>query len=112
VVTGAIPFARIGSSGTFSGTKTTATAFGNPMVGLEYASAPDLTLEVQFRPGLASNEPSKEDVFVLGIVNDFDHFEAWLPKISSVRVVAHSGRIPDRGGFASLRGEYARRQLV
>lgn len=99
VVTGAIPYARISQSSEFAPTRTQ-TAFGDPMIGLEYASAPDLTLEVQFRPGIAS-ERNASDALALGFGSDFDHFEAWLPKISTLRIVAHSGVIPARGGFAS-----------
>ena len=103
-VTVAVPLARIsqtsvGYTPIGQNATQTQTALGNPWLGVEVAARPGLIIEAGIRPGIASDE--KEAALGLGIVNDFDRFEAWLPKVSSGRVMAHIGRVPDQGGFVT-----------
>lgn len=101
-VTAALPFARISQSFTdvnFSPVPGDQTAFGNPWLGVEVAAEPELVLEAGFRPGIASRD--KDAALGLGVYDDFDRFEAWVPDFSSARAMAHIGRVPDQGAFVT-----------
>ena len=100
-LTAAIPFSRVAETVTFGGVSTSnsESAFGNPWLGIEAGAGSDVVIEFGIRAGLASDEES--EATSLGILNDFDRFEAWLPKTSSGRVIAHIGRIPDQGAFVT-----------
>ena len=95
-ITAAIPYATIRESQSFDGSGTS-TAFGNPWIGAEIAAQPDITLEAGIRPGIASGAPSHDQAYFLGEFDDFNRMEAWVPKRTSVRAMAHLGRIPERG---------------
>lgn len=100
-LTAAIPFSRVGETttvGSESASKSES-AFGNPWLGIEAVAGADVVIEFGIRPGVASDE--KIAASSLGILNDFDRFEAWLPNTSSGRVIAHIGRIPDQGPFVT-----------
>lgn len=94
----AIPLSHISESGAFSGS-TSQTAIGNPWIGVVLVSKPDLTFEAGIRPGIAG-DANPEAIF-LGLVDDFDRFEAWLPKVTSIRATAHMGSIPASGTFVT-----------
>ena len=105
-ITIAIPISHISESGAFS-ESTSQTAVGNPWIGVELVSKPDLTFEAGIRPGIASDANSAASF--LGLLDDFDRFEAWLPKVTSLRATAHMGSIPASGTFVTgkLGGMYA-----
>jgi hypothetical protein len=100
-LTTAIPFSRVSETTTFGSTSesTSESAFGNPWLGIETVAGPDVVIEFGVRAGIASDE--KPVAASLGILNDFDRFEAWLPKTTSGRMIAHIGRIPDQGPFVT-----------
>ena len=98
-LTAAIPFSRVSETGTFPSESNSESAFGNPWLGIETRAGSDVVIEFGIRAGVASEE--KEEAAGLGILNDFDRFEAWLPKTSSGRAIAHIGRIPDHGPFVT-----------
>lgn len=107
-VTAAIPLSRLSETSSFTGATTvTSTAIGNPWLGIEVAASPGLVVEAGIRPGVASD--AKEDALLLGVLDDFDRFEAWLPKVTSMRAIAHIGTTPERGTFISgmLGGTFA-----
>jgi len=100
-VTAAIPFSRVSETATFFGTSTSITesAIGNPWLGIETPAGSTVVFELGIRAGVASED--KSEASAQGILNDFDRFEAWLPETSSGRLVAHIGRIPDKGPFVT-----------
>lgn len=88
-----LPFSRASITPSYSGATTTnSTALGNPWIGAEIVAQPDLVIEAGIRPGIASDASDKENALVLGSLGDFDRLEAWAPKTTSVRAVAHIGR--------------------
>lgn len=102
-VTLALPFSHVGVTTVpeyeFPAMSFSQTGIGNPWIGVEIAAAPAVLIEAGFRPGIAGEE--NEEALALGVNNDFDRYEAWLPSTSSGRVVAHIGRIPDHGPFVT-----------
>jgi len=72
---------------------------GNPWIGVEVVSKPDLTFEAGIRPGISGDGNS--DPQFLGVLDDFDRFEAWLPKVTSLRATAHMGSMPATGTFVT-----------
>ena len=66
-----------------------------------------MTFEAGIRPGISGDGNS--DALFIGALVDFDRFEAWLPKVTSLRGTAHIGSMPESGTFVTgkLGGMYA-----
>jgi hypothetical protein len=99
-ITAALPFSRVSESGSFLSSPTS-TAFGNPWIGIEAIAEPDVTVEAGIRPGITSESSTGESAQSMAFDVDFDRFEAWLPKWTSARAMAHVGRIPVQGTFVT-----------
>jgi hypothetical protein len=99
-VTAAIPYSRVSISDPFLANPPSS-AFGNPWVGIEAIASPDLTVEAGIRPGVSSNEFIDTSAQEFGVLEDFDRFEAWLPKTTSLRAMVHAGRIAQQGTFVT-----------
>jgi hypothetical protein len=94
-----LPFAHARLRGGLSGT-----AAGNPWIGLEHVRPSGLRLELGARINLWP--PSSQETvlpFAYGQIIDFDRWEAWFVRASSVRATAHFGRLPADGTFATAR---------
>lgn len=103
-VTVALPFARVSESGpSFDGVSVTQTSteVGNPWLGIEAAVQHGLVIEAGVRPGIASDAFAHQPAAGLGVLEDYDRFEAWSPRVTTIRGIAHIGAIPDRGAFVS-----------
>ncbi|MGH7593617.1 MAG: hypothetical protein ACRELE_07185 [Gemmatimonadales bacterium] len=99
-ITAALPYATISESDAFNGSSTS-TGVGNPWLGVEISPQQDFAIEAGIRPGIASDAVAHEEAYFLGVFDDFNRLEAWLPKQTSVRGMAHLGRIPERGTFVT-----------
>jgi hypothetical protein len=56
------------------------------------------------RPGLRRADDQAEASAVgFGVITEYDRFEAWLGKATSVRGVLHLGRLPTEGAFVTAR---------
>lgn len=97
-ITAAIPYSRVSISDPFLANPPSS-EFGNPWVGIEAAAAPDLMVEAGIRPGISSSEFVDPSAQEFGVLQDFDRFEAWLPKTTSLRAMIHAGRIAQQGTF-------------
>jgi hypothetical protein len=99
-ITAALPFSRVSESGSFV-TNPRSTAFGNPWIGIEAIAEPDLIVEAGIRPGITSETSTSASAQGMAFDVDFDRFEACLPKWTSMRAMAHVGRIPAQGTFVT-----------
>jgi hypothetical protein len=99
-ITAALPFSHVSVSEPFLANPASS-AFGNPWLGIEASAAPDVTVEAGIRPGVSSTEFIDPSAQEFGVLEDFDRFEAWLPKTTSLRAMVHAGRIADQGTFVT-----------
>ena len=94
-----LPFAHARQANGLSGW-----AIGNPWVGIEMAATASVTVEFGARINLWSPDTQRGLLpWPYGQVLDFDRWEAWFVRSSSVRAVAHLGVAPPAGPFATAR---------
>lgn len=104
ILTGELPISRASVRPGFIGADRTATFIGNPWIGLEMPLQSAARLELGVRPGMHRAEDQAEASAVFfGTVTEYDRFEAWLGKATSVRGVVHLGRLPAEGAFVTAR---------
>jgi hypothetical protein len=104
ILTGELPISRASVRPGFIGADRSATFIGNPWIGLELPLRSAGRLELGVRPGLHRAEDQAEASAVFfGTVTEYDRFEAWLGKATSVRSVVHLGRLPTAGAFVTAR---------
>lgn len=98
VITGEVPFAHARQESGLSGS-----AVGVPWIGLEHGGE-RMRFEIGARIALWS--PSSQESalpYAYGQLLDFDRWEAWFAKTSSVRAAMEAGRLPSTGSFATAR---------
>lgn len=99
VATVELPMARAATSSEF-GPSTSGTAVGNPWIGFETAPEHGVTLELGVRPSLWSPDNSEDALpWGFGGVLDFDRWDAWFVRASSIRFAAQIGTVPEHGPF-------------
>lgn len=81
-----------------------ATAIGNPWIGFETTPRDGFRLEVGIRPAIWSPDTEEGALpWGFGGVIDFDRWEAWFPRVSSLRFAAELGTVPASGPFGIVR---------
>ena len=104
ILTGELPISQASVRPGFIGTNRTATFIGNPWLGLEMPLRRVARLELGVRPGLHRADDQAEGAAVFfGTVTEYDRFEAWLGKATSVRGILHLGNLPSSGAFVTAR---------
>lgn len=104
ILTGELPISQASVRPGFIGANRSATFIGNPWIGLEMPLRAAGRLEVGVRPGLReADEAAEFSAASFGVITEYDRFEAWLGKATSVRGVVHLGRLPSEGAFVTAR---------
>jgi hypothetical protein len=94
-----LPVARVRMASGLSGT-----SVGNPWVGMEIDPGSAMQLEVGARLNLWPPGDQPEALAqAYGQLLDFDRREAWFSQSWAVRAMAHVGRVPGTGPFATTR---------
>ena len=71
---------------------------GNPWIGVEYHGDGDVLVQAGIRPGIYQRSDGvAAQSYYAAFFADLDHFEAWLPKVSTGRVAVQFGRQPATG---------------
>jgi hypothetical protein len=104
ILTGELPISQASVRPGFIGANRSATFIGNPWLGVEMPLRSAGRLELGVRPGLRrADDPAEAAAVGFGVITEYDRFEAWLGKTTSVRGVVHLGRLPAEGAFVTAR---------
>jgi hypothetical protein len=94
-----VPFSHARLQSGVSGSKA-----GNPWIGLEHLAGSGVRLELGIRVSLWPPSSQAGSLpFGYGRILDFDRWEAWFERTSTVRATAHFGPLPTEGTFANGR---------
>ncbi|MEZ4376834.1 MAG: hypothetical protein R3B35_00955 [Gemmatimonadales bacterium] len=81
-----------------------AVAIGNPWIGFEGTTGSGLRLEAGIRPALWSPDTGEGALpWGVGALVDFDRWEAWFIRTSSIRFAVQLGEVPAEGPFITAR---------